>query len=604
MKLVNLLSSVVVESPLPKKLLKEVSDKIKAKLIGKFSQDTKDDEKTIGGYIDDFEKYKNGLPVEKRDISRYSYSELKNIIALKRTQKRESDLFKEFKKKEGGIENVSLKKTIRKFLEIEEAFGKGKDITKYKFLDLQKVIDQSYPKYLLKILSEKFKKENPNLTEDVIMYYVQAYLDNFNQLYEQMPLATSLSFTDFEHYIDASAKNEDVDTKTDVSDIEEVYNNNNLLIFQPKTRDQCIKLKNGRSWCTSREGTSNLFYNYRLDNERTLYYVIDQDKDYSDVNFAVVILVDPDGDMSLADGTNSGRYSGHNNIPWSEILTKIPKLKGLEGVFKPKPLTSEEKSLIDKIRNSKVGDNPFETFANENEVEYWLEIVNRKVSDEQFNNLTPNLRKKYIALGHELTAGQVRNSDSDTMKYYLKKKVEALSNKSIGNLSEGEIAILNLPMMAKLKESLKVKFATNFVFKDSAVIELPSSNEGKYIALYGLKELFDSLPDTITELVIKNKSKDGAIKIEIPNDIDRFSNLENLSLTGVVEELPESIGNLSRLSVLGLPNNPRLKSLPKSLAKLEELDFILLEGSNPDIIIPEEVRARMKEEGPGFYIWY
>ena len=110
MKLVNLLSSVVVESPLPKKLIKEVSDKIKAKLIGKFSQDTKDDEKTIGGYIDDFEKYKNGLPVEKRDISRYSYSELKNIIALKRTQKRESDLFKEFKKKEGGIENVSLKK--------------------------------------------------------------------------------------------------------------------------------------------------------------------------------------------------------------------------------------------------------------------------------------------------------------------------------------------------------------------------------------------------------------------------------------------------------------------------------------------------------------
>jgi hypothetical protein len=45
----------------------------------------------------------------------------------------------------------------------------------------------------------------------------------------------------------------------------------------------------------------------------------------------------------------------------------------------------------------------------------------------------------------------------------------------------------------------------------------------------GLIELFDSLPDNITELVIKNKSKDGAIKIDIPNDIDRFTNLENLS---------------------------------------------------------------------------
>jgi hypothetical protein len=53
-----------------------------------------------------------------------------------------------------------------------------------------------------------------------------------------------------------------------------------------------------------------------------------------------------------------------------------------------------------------------------------------------------------------------------------------------------------------------------------------------------------------------------------------------------------------------ISENPNLKSLPKSLAKLEELDFILLEGSNEKIIIPEEVRARMKEEGPGFYIWY
>jgi hypothetical protein len=342
----------------------------------------------------------------------------------------------------------------------------------------------------------------------------------------------------------------------------------------------------------------------------------------SDHNFAVVILVDPDGDMSLADGTNSGRYSGHQNIPWSEIITKIPKLKGLEGIFKPKPLTFDEKKIIDKVRNQKVGDNPFDTFSNENEVEYWLEIVNRKLTDEQFKNLTPNLRKKYIALGHELTSGQVRNCDPSTMNYYMGKKVEFIENKSINNLTDGDIAILNLPDAKKdspelknfndelldrireIKKSLKNKFAADFVYKDAAVIEIPSSNQGKYVSLYGLRELFDSLPNTITELVIKNKNKDNPMNIVIPNDIDRFTNLENLSLTGVVEELPESIGNLSRLSVLGLPNNPNLKSLPKSLAKLEELDFILLEGSNKDIIIPEEVRARMKEEGPGFYIWY
>jgi hypothetical protein len=235
------------------------------------------------------------------------------------------------------------------------------------------------------------------------MYYVQAYLDNFNQLYDQMPLVTSLSFTDFEHYIDASVKSEDTDTKTDTSDVEEVYNENNLIIFQPKTRDQCIKLKNGRSWCTSREGTSNLFYNYRLDNERTLYYVIDQDKDYSDVNFAVVILVDPDGDMSLADGTNSGRYSGHQNIPWSEIVTKIPKLKGLEGIFKPKPLTSEEKSLIDKIRGSKVGDNPFDSFDNESVDFIYIDCYN--TTEEMYEEMTrwyPKIKTGGVFSGHDV----------------------------------------------------------------------------------------------------------------------------------------------------------------------------------------------------------
>ena len=92
-------------------------------------------------------------------------------------------------------------------------------------------------------------------------------------------------------------------------------------------------MRNGRSWCTSREGGSNLYYNYRLESNKTLYYIIDEDKDFSDTDFAVVILVDRWGGKALADGTNSGKYSGHSNIPWNEIVSKIPKLKGKENLF-------------------------------------------------------------------------------------------------------------------------------------------------------------------------------------------------------------------------------------------------------------------------------
>jgi len=121
-------------------------------------------------------------------------------------------------------------------------------------------------------------------------------------------------------------------------------------------------LRNGRSWCTSRDGSSNLYYNYRLNNNLTLYYVINEDLPYSDTNFASVILVQTDGRKRLADGTNSGRYSGHDAIPWDDIVKKIPKLSGLESIFVPKPLTEEEKQTIDKVKNTRVGDNPTKSF--------------------------------------------------------------------------------------------------------------------------------------------------------------------------------------------------------------------------------------------------
>jgi hypothetical protein len=77
-------------------------------------------------------------------------------------------------------------------------------------------------------------------------------------------------------------------TKEDIEDIDLKYDQNNLKIFAPKTKDQCIRLKNGRGWCTSREGSGNMYYNYRLGHERTLYYVIDEDKKYDDLNFDYV----------------------------------------------------------------------------------------------------------------------------------------------------------------------------------------------------------------------------------------------------------------------------------------------------------------------------
>lgn len=602
MRLVKLLSSVVTERSTPKSVLLEISAKLKASLVAKFKEQTSDSPDTIGEYIDEFEKYKNGLPADKRDLSKFNYPELKKIIDTKKFQKNEKELFTKFKKKEEKLERAELARTVRKFLEIQSKFGKVKDPTNYKFLDFSKLVTQVYPKYIKEILMDKFKKENTQLTEDILEYYISAYIDNFDELYPQMPPPTQLTFSDFEHYIDGMNKGlANAGGKESTEDIEIVYDDNNLMIFQPKTRDQCIRLKNGRSWCTSREGSSNLFYNYRLDNRRTLYYVIDQDKEYSDVNFAVVVLVDPDGDMSLADGTNSGRYSGHQNIPWNEIATKIPKLKNLREVFKPKPLTQEELEVISQIRNTRVGDNPIEDLGSEERAEMWLEIKSPRLSDKQFENLTVPLRKKYIALGHDLTAGMINVADPDTKKYYVSKQIDSIKTKSLNQLSESDIAILNLPGMAKLKEEMKKKFATDFQSGDNISIRIPAQKEGKYIALYGFDELIRNLSSNVKffEIVCTEKNYP---QYDLPSEFcERFTQLETLVLENIVSSIPDNISNLRNLTVLNLKGNKELKTLPSSVLKMGNLDMVILRNAPNDFTPPQGFEEYFEDMGDNFY---
>ena len=601
MRLVKLLSSVITEKSTPKSVLLEISPKLKTSLVSKFKEQTDDSPEQIGDYIEEFEKYKNGLPADKRDLSSYTYKDLKSLIETKKYQKKEKELFNAFKKKEEKLERTELSKVVRKFLEIQSKFGKIKDPTNYKFLDFSKLINQLYPKYIREILMGRFKKENTNLTDDILEYYVGSYLENFDELYSQMPPPTQLTFDQFEHYIDGMNKGLSNTEKVSTEDIETVYEDNNLIIFQPKTRDQCIKLKNGRSWCTSREGGSNYFYNYRLEHGRTLYYVIDQDKEYSDLNFAVVILVGRKGGMALADGSNSGRYSGHEDIPWDEIVKKIPKLKNLKDIFKPIPLTQEELSLIDKVKNIKVGPNPIEELGSEQMAELWLEINSPKLTDQQFLNLTPTLRKKYIGLGHDLSPGMIKDSDPDTKKYFIGRKLESIKSKSLNQLSDTDIAILNLPGMAKLKEDLKSKFATDFQSGENVTIKIPSQKEGKYIALYGFDDLIKNLSSNITffELICTEKSyPQYALPAEFCN---RFTNLETLLLDNIVSSLPDNLSNLRNLEVLNLKNNSELKTLPPSILQMSNLDMVIIRNAPDDFNPPKGFDDYFEDMGDNFY---
>jgi hypothetical protein len=155
---------------------------------------------------------------------------------------------------------------------------------------------------------------------------------------------------------------------------------------------------------------------------------------------------------------------------------------------------------------------------------------------------------------------------------------------------------------ADLKDYFKPQFAKGLTSGGGDIVEInyPDSASGKFIALYGFDELFESLPDTITKLLINNKSQER-IALEVPTSIGRFTNLEALMLQNIAKTLPDTICQLKDLNFLALPGNKDLQSLPECIKDLPNLAFINLKDVSPNINIPQGLRDRLDDEGMGFY---
>jgi hypothetical protein len=165
------------------------------------------------------------------------------------------------------------------------------------------------------------------------------------------------------------------------------------------------------------------------------------------------------------------------------------------------------------------------------------------------------------------------------------------------NLTE----LLNGPMN-ELKESFKPEFAKGLAKENGKRVDIvyPESSAGKFVGLYGFKELFDNLPDDLEQLIIQtSKNIKETIALEVPESIGRFDKLQTLLLGGMVKSVPNSICNLTSLLLLALPNNPQLTTIPTCIKDLPMLGFLNVSGSN--VKLPEELKDVLHEEGDGYY---
>jgi uncharacterized protein YeaO (DUF488 family) len=162
------------------------------------------------------------------------------------------------------------------------------------------------------------------------------------------------------------------------------------------------------------------------------------------------------------------------------------------------------------------------------------------------------------------------------------------------------VELLNGPM-SELKDFFKPEFAKGLTVggEKLEIDSFTSGAVGKFIALYGLDELFESIPETITEFIIKNRENNGII-IKIPENISKFQNLQMMLLDNCIDRIPDSICNLKKLTLISLINNKGLKTIPECIADLPELLFLSVKGSD-NVQLPEKIKQTGVELGNGMW---
>ena len=258
MELLKVLTSVIKENTNGKRIVNEaMSEKVVKFLIDKYKPTTKDTEAQIITVINAFDKYKNGLPEDQRDITKLSYGVVKNIVLGKEIKKQEKNVFKKYMEANKGADKNAVKMALRKFYELYPILpANQRDVNKMPYLKLTEFLQSKFNTMLTAAALKKFKDEGANVTPEQLIYYVSTYLDLYHRLPATLPPLLFMTFDELEHTLDGMGDlTDDIkDKKDDYTDIETIYDDENLLIFKPSGKEQCIRLANGRSWCISKSG--------------------------------------------------------------------------------------------------------------------------------------------------------------------------------------------------------------------------------------------------------------------------------------------------------------------------------------------------------------
>jgi len=155
--------------------------------------------------------------------------------------------------------------------------------------------------------------------------------------------------------------------------------------------------------------------------------------------------------------------------------------------------------------------------------------------------------------------------------------------------------------MKELKDFFKPEFAKGLTTqgKRLEIDNFDSGAVGKFVSLYGLEDLFKTLPDDIEDITIQNR-QNRDINIKIPEDIDRFQKLEILVFDNCISTIPTSVCNLKELRFFTAMNCDKLTEVPECFANMTNLAFLNFKGSK-NVVIPDSIKEKSVDYGDNMY---
>jgi hypothetical protein len=253
---------------------------------------------------------------------------------------------------------------------------------------LRRILKEEYSDKVIEQLVNKFKREDPKEDENVIRAYIKRF--------DKVKGDTSVLNKDIFSYsleklryvlIDFFKENKPKSFKGD-TDMDVVYNSDNVKIYRADSRNKCITYGKGYSFCISSYSDTDSYRKHIIRDKGTPYFVLN--KNYSNrsnngffeepEHIMVIIAYDGSGISNTNIGlikfkdvfeeleaqrdvfsldkfysvTNANNMGETYFINFDNIVKMYPFLEGLEGVFNMLPVSEKDVKHIEFEQFAKV----------------------------------------------------------------------------------------------------------------------------------------------------------------------------------------------------------------------------------------------------------